>query len=47
MKEKEEREKKWRTKQGFDNVMKKSNWNEHPKHLDKSQIEALLVPYHE
>ena len=47
MKEKEEQEKKWRTKSGFDNVMKKQNWNAHPKQLDKTQIEALLVPYHE
>ena len=31
MREKVENETKWKTKQGFDQVMKRQNWNEHPK----------------
>jgi len=31
MKEKEDNESRWKTKAGFDYIMKKQNWNEHPK----------------
>lgn len=34
VKEKEENEARWKTKNGFDNVMKRQNWNEHPKRPD-------------
>ena len=30
-KAKEDNESRWKTKTGFDNVMKRENWNEHPK----------------
>lgn len=40
-KEKAENEARWKTKAGFDNVMKKLNWNEHPKKPDQATIEAL------
>lgn len=41
VKEKEENESRWKTKFGFDNVMKKSNLNEHPKRPPNSVIEDL------
>ena len=34
MKEKEDNERRWKTKEGFDNVMKCENWNLHPKRPD-------------
>lgn len=34
MKEKLDREAKWRTKSGFDALNKRANWNEHPKKPD-------------
>lgn len=46
LKEKEDNEASWKTKTGFDNVMKRQNWNEHPKKPHYSQIEALKVPHH-
>lgn len=46
VKEKEENEARWKTKAGFDNVMKRQNWNEHPKRPDQSTIENLKIPYH-
>ena len=46
IKEKEENESKWKTKSGFDNVMKRLNWNEHPKRPDPSTVESLKHPYH-
>ena len=44
--EKEHNEAKWKTKGGFDNVMKRLNWNEHPKRPAQSTIEGLKNPYH-
>jgi hypothetical protein len=38
VKEKQENENRWKTKNGFDYIMKKSNWNEHPKRPDDSTI---------
>ena len=42
---KEENERRWKTKGGFDNVMKRENWNEHPKRPHPSTIEGLKNPY--
>jgi hypothetical protein len=48
VKEKQENEKRWKTKNGFDYIMKTSNWNEHPKKPDDSTIQNILNnPYHE
>lgn len=46
LKQKEENEAGWKTKAGFDNVMKRENWNLHPKKPAQSQIEALRDPKH-
>ena len=46
MKEKEENERRWKTKSGFDNVMKRLNWNEHPKRPAQSTIDNLKIPHH-
>ena len=46
MKAKEENEKRWKTKNGFDNVMKRENWNEHPKKPDQSTIDNLKIPHY-
>ena len=46
MKAKEDNEARWKTKSGFDNVMKRENWNEHPKRPAQSTIEGLRNPYH-
>lgn len=46
VKAKEENESKWKTKGGFDNVMKRENWNLHPKRPDPSTIEALKSPHY-
>ena len=45
MREKAENEAKWKTKQGFDQVMKRQNWNEHPKKPAQSTIDDLKIPY--
>jgi hypothetical protein len=45
--EKLDNEARWKTKAGFDNVMKKQNWNEHPKRPDQATIEGLRIPHHE
>jgi hypothetical protein len=45
-KEKMDNEAKFKTKGGFDNVMKRLNWNEHPKKPAQSTIEGLRNPYH-
>jgi hypothetical protein len=45
-KAKEENERGWKTKSGFDNVMKRLNWNEHPKRPAQSTIDGLKNPYH-
>ena len=47
VKEKEENERRWKTKAGFDNVMKRENWNEHPKRPDEFTMHKLKIPYHE
>lgn len=46
VKEKEENESRWKTKTGFDNIMKRENWNLHPKRPDPSTIEDLKSPYY-
>lgn len=46
-KAKEDNENGWKTKAGFDNVMKRENWNEHPKRPDQAGRENLRIPYHE
>jgi hypothetical protein len=45
MKAKLENESKWKTKKGFDYIMKKENWNEHPKKPAQSAIDDLKIPY--
>lgn len=47
VKAKEENEARWKTKSGFDNVMKRENWNEHPKKPHPATCDGLKVPYHE
>ena len=37
-KAKEDNERSWKTKSGFDNVMKRENWNLHPKKPDLATI---------
>lgn len=46
IKAKEENEARWKTKGGFDIVLKRENWNEHPKKPAQSTIEGLKIPYH-
>lgn len=45
-KAKEQNEAAWKTKKGFDNVMKRQNWNEHSKKPPQSVLEGLQIPYH-
>ena len=45
MKEKEENEIKWKTKKGFDNLIKKNNYAEHPKKPPQCTIDDLQIPY--
>ena len=45
MKEKEENESRWKTKNGFDNLIKKNNYAEHPKKPPQSIIDDLQIPY--
>ncbi len=45
MKEKEEMEAKWKTKKGFDNLIKNANYAEHPKRPPQSVLDDLQVPY--
>ncbi len=45
MKEKEENETKWKTKKGFDNLIKKNNYAEHPKKPPQSIVDDLQIPY--
>jgi hypothetical protein len=44
-KEKEDSEARWKTKNGFDNLLKTANVNEHPKKPPQSVIDALKIPY--
>ena len=46
LKEKEENERRWKTKNGFDNVDKTLNWNAHPKAPDAAGKHELTIPYH-
>lgn len=46
VKEKEYNESRWKTRSGFDNVMKRQNWNEHPKKPHPSTMDNLLIPQH-
>lgn len=44
-KAKADNEAKWVTKTGFENVVKRGNWNEHPKKPDPATLDDLLVPH--
>jgi len=46
LKEKEDNERRWKTRSGFDNVMKRENWNEHTKRPPQSTIDQLKIPHH-
>ena len=46
LKAKEENEAGWKTKGGFDTVLKRENWNEHPKKPAQSTIDNLKIPKH-
>lgn len=46
-KEKEENESKWKTKNGFDQLVKKTSYAEHPKKPPQSIIDDLQNPYFE
>ncbi len=45
IKEKEDNEAKWKTKTGFDNVLKKESFTVHPKKPPQSIIDDLQIPY--
>lgn len=45
MKEKEENEAGWKTKNGFDTLNKNMNWNKHPKQPPQSVMDDLNIPY--
>lgn len=45
MKAKEENEARWKTKEGFDNLMKNPNFAEHPKKPPQSILDDLQIPY--
>ena len=45
MKQKEESEARWKTKAGFDNLIKNANFAEHPKKPPQSVIDDLQIPY--
>jgi len=44
-KEKQETEARWKTQNGFDTLIKKTNYNEHPKKPPQSIIDDLQIPY--
>jgi len=44
-KAKAENEARWKTKNGFENVVKRTNWNEHPKKPDQAGMDDLQIPY--
>jgi hypothetical protein len=46
VKEKEENERRWKSKEGFDNVNKRLNWNEHSKAPHYATVAELKIPYH-
>lgn len=43
---KEENEKGWKTRAGFDILNKKENYNEHPKRPPQSKVDELQMPHH-
>lgn len=45
MKEKQENEARWKTKTGFENVLKKNDYSIHPKKPPQSVIDDLTIPY--
>ena len=45
MKEKAESESRWLTKNGFDKMGKRTNWNEHPRKPDPAKLTELRYPY--
>mmetsp|Transcript_39721 Transcript_39721/g.38284 ORF Transcript_39721/g.38284 Transcript_39721/m.38284 type:complete len:106 (-) Transcript_39721:423-740(-) len=45
MKAKEENESKWKTKNGFDTLIKKDDYSIHPKRPPQSIIDDLQIPY--
>mmetsp|Transcript_39149 Transcript_39149/g.51217 ORF Transcript_39149/g.51217 Transcript_39149/m.51217 type:complete len:87 (+) Transcript_39149:2512-2772(+) len=45
IKNKQENEKRWKTKAGFDVHGKKSDLNKHPKQPDQAVMDDLLIPY--
>ena len=45
IKNKEDNERRWKTKAGFDVHGKKSNWNQHPKQPPQAVMDDLLIPY--
>ena len=45
VKAKQENEARWKTKNGFDNLDKNLNWNEHPKRPHPSKMDDLMVSY--
>lgn len=45
MKEKEDNEARWKTKNGFDNLIKNANYAEHPKKPPQSILDDLQIPY--
>jgi len=46
VKEKEENERRWKSKEGFDIVNKRVNWNEHSKAPHPATISELKIPKH-
>ena len=44
VKAKVDSEARWLTKNGFDNLNKRQNWNEHPKKPDPAKLEDLRYP---
>jgi len=47
IKEKQDSVAKWKSKNGFDLLNKRENWNEHPKAPTLSERKELKIPYHE
>jgi hypothetical protein len=45
MKEKEDNETKWKTKKGFDNLIKKNDYTVHPKKPPQCILDDLQMPY--
>lgn len=45
IREKQENEARWKTKNGFDLNGKKQNWNEHPKRPHPATMDDLMISY--